>query len=188
MGPYLYFLIFTFLASFTPRMSIQSACIQQWVNWQILIFSYVNTLNFINRCCGSLFWLLGVPIRSLFHKQLGPYIKAWTPMEVPISFGDSASSAVKHQYLLAMCRWWPHLKDCWLGEVKLPQTLPQGFLLNQVENQFLMFYPGLSNYERDEIKLNSITIFLYGEKLQSNDLNPFCAEKSSLNFVAFFWI
>ena len=43
--------------------------------WQILFFSYA--LNFINRCFGSLFWLLGVPIGSLFHKKLGPY---WVPI------------------------------------------------------------------------------------------------------------
>ena len=40
-------------------------------------FSYAYALNFINRCFGSLFWLLGVPIGSLFHKKLGPY---WVPI------------------------------------------------------------------------------------------------------------
>ena len=43
--------------------------------WQ---FSYAYALNFINRCFGSLFWLLGVPIGSLFQ-SLG----------VPNSFCDS---------------------------------------------------------------------------------------------------
>ena len=42
-----------------------------------LDFSYAYALNFINRCFGSLFWLLGVPIGSLFHKKLGPY---WVPI------------------------------------------------------------------------------------------------------------
>jgi len=78
MGPYLYFrvLIFTFLASFTQRMSIQSACIQQCSGlnfWQILIFTYAYALIFIHRRFGSLFWLLGVLIGSLFHKKMGPY-------------------------------------------------------------------------------------------------------------------
>ena len=38
--------------------------------WFFLCF---NALNFINRCCVSLFWLLGVPAGSLFYKKLGPY-------------------------------------------------------------------------------------------------------------------
>ena len=45
--------------------------------WIILIFFYAYALNFINRCIWSLFWLLGVPIGSQFHKKLGPYFKAW---------------------------------------------------------------------------------------------------------------
>ena len=40
-------------------------------------FSYAYALNFINHCFGSLFWQLGVPIGSLFHKKLGPY---WVPI------------------------------------------------------------------------------------------------------------
>ena len=32
---------------------------------------------FINRRFGSLFWLLGVLIECLFHKKMGPYLKAW---------------------------------------------------------------------------------------------------------------
>merc|ERR1712218_503041 len=45
--------------------------------WQILIFTYAYALIFINRRFGSLFWLLGVLIGSLFHKKMGPYLKAW---------------------------------------------------------------------------------------------------------------
>ena len=45
--------------------------------WIILIFFYAYALNFINRCIWSLFWLLGVPIGSQFHKKFGPYFKAW---------------------------------------------------------------------------------------------------------------
>ena len=46
----------------------------------ILIFTFAYALNFINSRFGSLFWLLEVPIGSLFHKKngslLGPYLKA----------------------------------------------------------------------------------------------------------------
>ena len=51
--------------------------------WQILFFSYA--LNFINHCFGSLFWLLGVPIGSLFHKKLGPFFKAWGSLLVRVT-------------------------------------------------------------------------------------------------------
>ena len=50
--------------------------------WIILIFFYAYALNFINRCFWSLFWLLGVPIGSQFHKKFGPYIKAWRSLFV----------------------------------------------------------------------------------------------------------
>ena len=49
----------------------------------------LHALNFINRSFGSLFWLLGVPIGSLFHKKIGPY---WVPISklgVPNSFWNS---------------------------------------------------------------------------------------------------
>ena len=59
MGPYLYFrvLIFTFLASFTQRMSIQSACIQQWFRFKLLAnfdFYLCLRINFHT----SSFWVL----------------------------------------------------------------------------------------------------------------------------------
>ena len=59
MGPYLYFrvLIFTFLASFTQRMSIQSACIQQWFWFKLLAkfdFYLCLRINFHT----SSFWVL----------------------------------------------------------------------------------------------------------------------------------
>ena len=41
--------------------------------WQIFIFTYAYALIFIHRRFGSLFWLLGVLIGSLFHKKMGPY-------------------------------------------------------------------------------------------------------------------
>ena len=37
--------------------------------YQFFIFTYAYALIFIHRCFGSLFWLLGVLIRSLFHKK-----------------------------------------------------------------------------------------------------------------------
>ena len=44
--------------------------------WQILIITYAYALFFIHRRYGSLFWLLRVLIGSLFHKKMGPYLKA----------------------------------------------------------------------------------------------------------------
>ena len=74
LGPYLYFrvLIFTILASFTQRMSIFAGIGSGLHCWQILIFTYAYALIFIHRRFGSLFWLLGVLIGSLFIFQ-GPY-------------------------------------------------------------------------------------------------------------------
>ena len=49
----------------------------------------LHALNFINRRFGSLFWLLGVPIGSLFHK-LDPYWSLHQSLGVPIIFCHSA--------------------------------------------------------------------------------------------------
>ena len=59
---------------------------------QILIVTYAYALIFIHCCFGSLFWPLGVLIGSLFHKKMGPHLKAWgsllvleaveTPLEI----------------------------------------------------------------------------------------------------------
>ena len=38
-----------------------------------LVALYAYALIFIHRRFGSLFWLLGVLIGSLFHKKMGPY-------------------------------------------------------------------------------------------------------------------
>ena len=64
-GPYLYFRVPIFSVWF--RVTLLA----------IFDFSYAYTSNFINHIFGSIFWLLGVPIGSLFHKKLGPYFKAW---------------------------------------------------------------------------------------------------------------
>ena len=85
------------------RMSIQSACIQKLVILickQILIFTYAYALNFINRRFGSLFWLLGVPIGSLFHKKLGPYFIAWGSLLV---FGTVLWAFEQINYGLRLC-------------------------------------------------------------------------------------
>ena len=50
--------------------------------WQFLVFTFANALNFINRRFGSLFWLLGVAIGSIFHKKMGPYPQAWRSLLV----------------------------------------------------------------------------------------------------------
>ena len=57
--------------------------------WQNLVFTSAYALNFINRRFGSLFWLLRVPIGSLFHEKLGPYWVIFLSMKVPISLGNS---------------------------------------------------------------------------------------------------
>ena len=57
-------------------------CFTCWYYCQILIFTYAYALN-INRCFGSLFWLLGVPIGSLSQS-----------LRVPISFRDSGSAGL----------------------------------------------------------------------------------------------
>ena len=41
--------------------------------WRILISTRAYALIFIQRYFGSLFWLLGVLIGSLFHKKMGSY-------------------------------------------------------------------------------------------------------------------
>ena len=85
MGPYLYFrvLIFTFLASFTQKMSIQSACIQQWFRFKLLAnfdFYLCLCINFhtssfwvLILASGGPYWVL---ISQKYGSLLGPYIKA----------------------------------------------------------------------------------------------------------------
>ena len=61
--------------------------------WHISVFTSAYALNFINRRFGSLFWLLRVPIGSLFHDKLGPY---WVPISKhggPYKFGEQWLSA-----------------------------------------------------------------------------------------------
>ena len=86
MGLYLYFrvLIFTFLASFTQRMSIQSACIQQWFRFKLLAnFDFYlclrinfHTLSFwvLILAASGPYWVL---ISQKNGSLLGPYLKAW---------------------------------------------------------------------------------------------------------------
>ena len=86
LGPYLYFrvLIFTVLASFTQRMSIQSACIQQWFRFKLLAnFDFYlclrinfHTLSFwvLILAAGGPYWVL---ISQKNGSLLGPYLKAW---------------------------------------------------------------------------------------------------------------
>jgi len=60
--------------------------------YQFFIFTYAYALIFIHPCFGSLFWLLGVLIRSLFHKKKGSLSQR---LGVLISFGGSVN--VKEQ-------------------------------------------------------------------------------------------
>ena len=57
--------------------------------YQFLIFTYAYALIFIHRCFGSLFWLLGVLIRSLFHKKVVLIGSLSRRLGVLISFGGS---------------------------------------------------------------------------------------------------
>ena len=96
--------------------------------WQILFFSYA--LNFINRCFGSLFWLLGVPIGSLFHKKLGPY---WVPISKPKRslygpspynrdpLGDSDNAFRSRPLQSQCCNFPPRGLLCWVNIV-YPRT------------------------------------------------------------------
>ena len=65
-----------FLHCYYTYMYLQEL-VQGYTVGKFWFFSYAYALNFINHCFGSLFWLLGVPIGSLFHKKLGPFFKAW---------------------------------------------------------------------------------------------------------------
>ena len=72
--------------------------------WQILIFTYAYALIFIHRHFGSLFWLLGVLIGSLFHKKngslLGPSLKAWGSLLVLETVGFAGLGIIpKEKYI-----------------------------------------------------------------------------------------
>ena len=86
MGPYLYFrvLIFTVLASLTQRMSIQSACIQQWFRFKLFSNFYFYLCLCINFHTGSfrvLNFAASGPYWVLISQKNGPllglYLKAW---------------------------------------------------------------------------------------------------------------
>ena len=71
-GPYFHYF------GFIHAKNVNSVCMYTTIGsglhcWQILIFTYAYALIFIHRRFGSLFWLLGVLIGSLFHKKMGPY-------------------------------------------------------------------------------------------------------------------
>ena len=102
MGPYLYFrvLIFTFLASFTQRMSIQSACIQQWFRFKLLAnfdFYLCLRINFHT----SSFWVLILAARGPYWVLISQ--KKWVligsfsqSLGVFISFRDSGQFVFRH--------------------------------------------------------------------------------------------
>ena len=73
-----------FLHSYYTCMYLQEL-VQGYTVGKFWFFSYAYALNFINNCFGSLFWLLGVPIGSLFHKKLGPFFKAWGSLLVRVT-------------------------------------------------------------------------------------------------------
>ena len=65
----------------------------------ILIFTYAHALIFIHRSLGSLFLLLRVLIGSLFHKKMGPYLKAWGSLLVLEAVGEEGRSRVVERYI-----------------------------------------------------------------------------------------
>ena len=86
MGPYLYFrvLIFTVLASLTQRMSIQSACIQQWFRFKLFSnfdFYLCLRINFHTSSFRVLIFAASGPYWVLISQKNGPllglYLKAW---------------------------------------------------------------------------------------------------------------
>ena len=80
-GPY-----FPFLASFTQRMSIQSACIQQWFwfklkanfDFYLCLCLILHTSSFLVLIltAGGPYWVLISPKNGSLL-GLGPYLKAW---------------------------------------------------------------------------------------------------------------
>ena len=74
-GPYFHY--FGFIHAKNVNFLIFAGIGSGLHSWQILIFIYAYALIFIHRHFGSLFWLLWVPIGSLFHRKMGPYLKAW---------------------------------------------------------------------------------------------------------------
>ena len=62
--------------------------------YHFFIFTYAYALIFIHRCFGSLFWLLGVLIRSLFHKKRVLIRSLSQSLGVLIRFGGSAILAI----------------------------------------------------------------------------------------------
>ena len=86
MGPYLYFrvLIFTVMASLTQRMSIQSACIQQWFRFKLFSnfdFYLCLRINFHTSSFRVLIFAASGPYWVLISQKNGPllglYLKAW---------------------------------------------------------------------------------------------------------------
>ena len=79
-----WFVCNNFLHCYYTYMYLQEL-VQGYTVGKFWFFSYAYALNFINHCFGSLFWQLGVPIGSLFHKKLGPYFKAWGSLLVLVA-------------------------------------------------------------------------------------------------------
>ena len=91
LGPYLYFRvpIFSVLASFTRRMSIQSACIQQWVNLNCLSCTALSKLG-------------------------GPYYKMWTLCKM-CTFVQKWSKCAKCAKVFLMFKILQNVQNCEIG-------------------------------------------------------------------------
>ena len=85
-GPYFHFF------GFIHAKNVNSVC------WQIWIFTYACALIFVHRRFGSLFWLLGVLIGSLFHKKKWVLIGSLSQsLGVFISFRGSANAKTQQE-------------------------------------------------------------------------------------------
>ena len=116
MGPYLYFrvLIFTFLASFTQRMSIQSACIQQQVNLICLLFPALLLYILGFRRPSAVKTLAGSSRRINFHYSgictpgLNGIVGWWPVRDNKLlTFHFSGICALRSLGLDGIVGWWP---------------------------------------------------------------------------------
>ena len=108
MGPYLYFrvLIFTFLASFTQRMSIQSARIQQWFRFKLLAnfdFYLCLRINFHTSSFRVLIFAASGPYWVLISQKDGSLSQS---LGVFISFRGRANTRIfvpNHHFFAKLC-------------------------------------------------------------------------------------
>ena len=106
MGIYLYFRVlnFTVLASITQRMSIQSACIQQWFRFKLFSnfdFYLCLHINFHTSLFRVFIFAASGPYWVLISQK--KWVLIWSlsqSLEVPNNFRDSAMEEMQRFYRL----------------------------------------------------------------------------------------